>query len=115
MEAADFVKLTSDIAAQIAAIDGLSSQGIETTLYDNQYFYPMGTQALVHVGYSVPETLYVGELRSGKTVHGSLRPIAQKLMEVLSYDIPGIALYGDRDEDSWTSKRGHQTIAEKAS
>lgn len=112
--AAEYAKLTADIAAQFAAIEALSSQGIETNLYDNQYFYPMGTQALVHVSYSLPETLYVGELRSGKTVHGSLRPIAQKLLQVLSYDVPGIALYGDMDEDNWTSKRGHQTIAEKA-
>ena len=109
----DFASLKADIAAQLAAIEALPSKGIETNVYDNQYFYPMGIQALVHVAYSVPETAYVGELRSGKTVHGSLRPVAQKFLEILSYDLPGIALYGDFDVDSWTAKRGEQTIAAK--
>lgn len=110
----DYALLQSDIAHQIAAIEALGSQGITTNIYDNQYFYPMGMRVLVHTSYSVPEAAYVGELRSGKTVHGSLRPIAQKFLEVLQYDIPGMAVHGDMDMDNWTAKRGEQTIAAKA-
>ena len=73
----------------------------------------MGMQVLVHASYSVPETVYVGELRSGKTVHPSLRPIAQKMLETLEQDIPSLKLYGDRDAESWSAKRGEQTIASK--
>ncbi len=102
-------KLRQDIDGQFAAISALP----DASLTLSQYFYPMGTQALVHASYSVPETVYVGELRSGKTVHASLRPIAQKMLEILERDIPGIALYGDRSEDSWNPKRGEQTIVEK--
>jgi hypothetical protein len=80
----------------------------------SQYLYPMGTMGLVHVSYSVPETIYVGELRSGKSVHPSLRPIAQKMLRVLAADLPGIALHGDMDESSWSAKRGEQTITSKA-
>jgi thymidylate synthase ThyX len=109
----DVDQLHKDIAAQFTAIQALSAQGISTSPLLSQYLYPMGTQVLVHTSYSIPETVYIGELRSGKTVHASLRPIAQKMLEILEHDIPGIVLYGDRDEDSWSAKRGEQTIASK--
>ena len=111
--AADYKTLMVNIAAQFDAIAALAGQGIAVTPPENQYYYPMGTMALIHTAYSVPETVYVGELRSGKTVHGSLRPIAQKLLDVLEADLLNIATYGDRDIDNWTAKRGEQTIAAK--
>ncbi len=110
---ADNQQLLQDIEAQFAAIAGLANTGIATTPELNQYFYPMGVQALVHASYSVPQTAYVGELRSGKTVHASLRPIAQKMLDILREDLPAMALYGDFDEDSWSAKRGEQTISSK--
>ncbi len=111
---ADFEALKRNIAAQSDAIASLKKQGIITTPVQDQYLLPMGTMALVHVAYSVPQMAYVGELRSQKTVHPSLRPIARQMLEILEQDFPGMALYGDRDEDSWTAKRGEQTIAAKA-
>ena len=113
LSAEDFAALQKDIADQVAAVEALPSKGIEVNPYDSQYYFPMGMRAMVHVAYSVPEAVYVGELRSGKTVHGSLRPIAQKFLEILSYDLPGIAMHGDSDIDNWTAKRGEQTIAKK--
>jgi hypothetical protein len=113
LSASENEKLLQDIEAQKAAIAALPSQGIATTPLLNQYLYPMGTQVLVHAAYSVPQTVYVAELRSGKTVHPSLRPIAQKMLQILERDLPGMALYGDRDEDSWSAKRGEQTISSK--
>jgi thymidylate synthase ThyX len=109
----DSAQLQQDIAAQFAAIADLPKQGIACTPALDQYFYPMGVQVLVHTAYSVNETVYVGELRSAKTVHPSLRPIAQKMLEVLARDLPGAALYGDRDEECWSAKRGEQTISSK--
>jgi hypothetical protein len=110
---ADWDTLHQDISSQFAAIAALPAKGVTATPELNQYLYPMGAQVLVHATYSVPETAYIGELRSGKTVHPSLRPIAQKMLEMLEHDLPGLALYGDRDEESWTAKRGEQTIASK--
>lgn len=107
--------LQRDIAAQYQRIAGLSREGVATTAMLDQYLYPMGTMALIQASYSVPETVYVGELRSGKTVHPSLRPIAQKMLHILRQDIPNMAVYGDMDEQSWTAKRGEQTIIGKAS
>jgi hypothetical protein len=109
----DAAQLEQDIAAQFAAIADLPKKGVATTRALNQYFYPMGAQVLVHAAYSVPETAYIGELRSGKMTHASLRPVAQKMLETLERDLPGIALYGDREEESWNAKRGEQTISSK--
>ena len=113
LSAEDSEPLLRDIAAQFERIAGLGKEGVAVSVPLNQYLYPMGTIGLVHVGYSVPETVYVGELRSGKTVHPSLRPVAQNMLRILAEDLPGMALYGDMDEDSWTAKRGEQTIAAK--
>ncbi len=106
-------ELENDVAAQFAAIADLPKHGVPVTPTLNQYLFPMGTQVLVHASYSVPETVYIGELRSGKTVHPSLRPIAQKLLKTLNRDIPNIVLHGDMDDDSWCARRGEQTILAK--
>lgn len=111
---ADYVTLQQDIAVQLAAIAALPQQGIAATPLLDQYLLPMGLAALVHASYSVPQVSYVGELRSGKTVHGSLRPVAQKMLRILEQDLPGIAIHGDFDVDDWTAKRGEQTISAKA-
>lgn len=113
LSAADAGQLNRDIDAQFAAIADLSKQGIAVAPALNQYLYPMGTQALVHASYSIPETVYIGELRSGKMVHPSLRPIAQKMLDILKRDIPAMAVYGDKEKDSWSAKRGEQTISSK--
>lgn len=107
-------KLLSNIEQQYERIKNLADAGVKTTPVLSQYLFPMGTMGLVHVSYSVPEIVYVGELRSAKTVHPSLRPVAQNMLKILGDDLPGMALYGDMDEDSWTAKRGEQTIVSKA-
>ena len=82
--------------------------------YLNQCYFPMGMNVLGHTSYSVPETAYVAALRSGKTVHPSLRPVAQKMLKILEEDFPTLPHYGDMDADDWTAKRGEQTIAGKS-
>jgi thymidylate synthase ThyX len=109
----DFADLESNVAAQLKAVADLSTMGVQTCPVLDQYYYPMGLQILGHVSYSVPQMAYVGELRSGKTVHGSLRPVAQNMLRILQTDFPGLPVYGDFDIDDWSAKRGEQTIAEK--
>lgn len=80
----------------------------------NQYLYPMGMGILCHLAYSLPQMVYVAELRSQQTVHATLRPIAQAMGKVLKEDFPTMALYIDNDPDSWSAKRGTQTIEIKS-
>lgn len=113
LSSTDYQNLLQEISAQFDKTEMLKDQGVDTNPTDNQYLYPMGTMTIVHASYSVPQTLYVGELRSGKTVHGSLRPIAQKMLKTLEADFPGMALYGDMEEEGIDAKRGEQTISLK--
>lgn len=101
--------LKASIDAQMDSIAAI--KGADPLL--NQYLMPMGMRGLVLASYAVPQTVYVGELRSGKTVHPSLRPIAQKMLQILESDFPFMAVYGDRDAENFTAKRGEQTIVEK--
>lgn len=96
-------------------IQALPQQGVTTDVYRNQYLYPMGMAVPVSLSYSVPQLTYVAELRASKTVHPSLRPIAQQMARILAQHHPGMALYADMDADSWSAKRGEQTIMEKKS
>ncbi len=112
---ADLAALDEQFEALLERVKALPQQGIVTSDLNDQYLLPMGLSALVGVSYSVPQMVYVGELRSGKTVHGSLRPIAQKMLKLVQADLPGIAIHGDFDVDDWSAKRGEQTIAEKQS
>lgn len=108
-----FGKIEATIAKLCAQIEKLNEKGIETSALLNQYLYPMGMQVLSELSYSVPQTLYVGELRSKKMTHPSLRPIAQQMALRLQKDFPSMAIYADFDVDSWSAKRGEQNIEAK--
>lgn len=108
-----FSNFKAEVSRLLAAIEALSLQGIKTNAMQNQYLYPMGMALLCHLGYSLPQMVYVAELRSMKTVHATLRPIAQQMGAILKADFPTMALYIDTDADGWSAKRGTQTIEEK--
>lgn len=98
---------TQDLLARIQKI--VLRKGEEQA----QYLYPMGVDVPVLLSYSLPQMVYVAELRSNKTVHPSLRPIAQQMARVLQQAHPELKLYVDWDQDSWSAKRGDQNIAAK--
>jgi thymidylate synthase ThyX len=77
-----------------------------------QYLLPMGNLVLLNLDYSIHQAVYVAELRSGKTVHATLRPVAQAIGEKL--EEAGVTVYYDKDESDWTMKRGEQDIIAKA-
>ena len=107
---ADLGAFKAEVEELLAAIEALPHAGVETDKLRNQYLYPMGMALLCHVGYSLPQMVYVAELRSQATVHATLRPVAQGLGRVLKEDFPQMALYIDETPDGWSTKRGEQTI-----
>jgi hypothetical protein len=78
---------------------------------DRQYISPMGTIAPVNLEYTVAQAVYVAELRTGKTVHPTLRKPMQELAKILAYH--GVQVYADMDESDWTLRRGTQDIVAK--
>lgn len=87
--------------------------GVIIPLYATaQYLLPMGMLVHVHMKYTTGQALYVAELRSGKTVHPTLRPFAQTLgWEMTKYGVP---CNYDADPGDWTLKRGDQDIVQKS-
>ena len=110
---ADFKELEAETNAQFEKIGRLKEEGIDEDPLLTQYLLPMGITCVVQLSYSVPQVQYVAELRSGKPVHQSLRPIAQQMGRLLEEQFDGIKMYIDWDQDNWTSKRGDQTITMK--
>jgi thymidylate synthase ThyX len=88
-------------------------QGLEVDEYTKQYYIPMGYAIPVTVTYKLPASVYVAELRSGKTVHPTLRLRAQQMGQALQKALPEMAMYLDLDLDDWDIRRGTQDIVKK--
>ena len=84
------------------------TQLIRNRVYNLQYALPMATIVSVTLDYSLREAVYVAELRSGKTVHPTLRVVAQEMAKRLT--AVGIQVYADMEGDGWSLKRGTQDI-----
>lgn len=96
------------ISEQIADIEKLSCD-----VYMKQYYTALGFTVACEVTYSVPQTIYVSELRSNQTVHATLRVVAQQMAKTLKELIPNIASHADMEADEWDTKRGTQDIVKK--
>jgi len=78
-----------------------------------QYYIALGFRVPCSVTYALPALLYVLELRSGKTVHPSLRKVIHAMVKKFQHEYPTVALHVDMDPDDWSVRRGEQTITEK--
>jgi len=86
---------------------------------DKQYYVAMGFNVPCRVARGLPGTLYLIELRSGKTVHPTMRKVAQDMATALAavhpiFDPhPHIPVHADMDPNDWDVKRGGQDIVQK--
>jgi thymidylate synthase ThyX len=78
-----------------------------------QYYVAMGFNVFCNCTLDLPSAVYLAELRSGQTVHPTLRIIAQNMGKEIKKTFPYMALYCDNSPDQWSSKRGTQTIVKK--
>ena len=78
-----------------------------------QYYIAMGFQVAIEITTTLPSAVYIAELRSGNTVHPTLRPIAQDIAKTLKKLVPGIAMHCDMGPDEFSVKRGLQDIVQK--
>lgn len=75
-----------------------------------QYYIPLGFHVACEVTYGLPAAVYVLELRSGKTVHPTLRKVIHELAKDLQSHLPLLKMHVDYDHDDWDVRRGNQTI-----
>jgi hypothetical protein len=96
------------IKEQTEAITALSGSDLQ-----KQYYITLGFRVPCRVSYGLPAALYTIELRAGKTVHPSLRHVAQGMAKTLKEQLPELVIHADMDQDDWDVRRGLQDIAEK--
>lgn len=104
--------LPSGTEAEIARITA-RVQALQADPTVKQYYIPMGYQVPVVMACSLPSAVYIAELRSGETVHPTLRTVAQWMGEAIKQCLPGIAMHHDLSPDRWSYKRGAQDIVAK--
>ena len=102
-------KFTSLNDQQYAQVDGLDLSDAE-----RQYYVAMGYSNPTKITCNLPSAVYIAELRSGPSVHPTVRAVAQKMGESLQEIVPGIAMHHDMSEGVWDIKRGVQDIVAKA-
>ena len=78
-----------------------------------QYLLPIGMTILCRLTYDLPQMVYVAELRSGQTVHPTLRAIAQQMAGALAHEHPRLALYADASPSEFCVRRGDQDIVRR--
>lgn len=86
---------------------------LDASGYVRQYYLGMGFSMPVKITCSLPSAVYIAELRSGQTVHPTLRVVAQQIATTLKERIPYLALHHDPGPGVWDTKRGTQDITEK--
>lgn len=96
------------IREQTTAIESLPTDDIT-----KQYYIGMGFRVPCRLSYGLPAALYTIELRSGKTVHPSLRRVAQQMAQTLKAKLPELVIHADMDLDDWDVRRGLQDITAK--
>lgn len=99
------------VFANIMTAVAEAQQNDESFGYEQvQYYIPMAALVPVHLAYGLREAIYVSELRSGATVHPTLRILATKMGDALLAEFPELQLHLDRSPDALSFKRGQQTI-----
>ncbi len=99
-----------ELSAQLDAVLDF----IEKRDYDDleiQYLAPLGILVRCDFKYTIPELVYIAELRSGQHIHPTLRKLSIEFAEFLSK--LGIHHYADTSGDKWSLKRGSQDIVKK--
>lgn len=80
---------------------------------DKQYATAIGFTCNVKITCSLPSAVYIAELRSGTTVHPTVRVIAQQMGDLLAEMVPCLALHHDKSAGVWDIRRGEQDIVKR--
>ncbi|MDR3125629.1 MAG: FAD-dependent thymidylate synthase [Candidatus Nomurabacteria bacterium] len=98
-------KLIADQTAAVAKLD--------CSPEDRQHYISMGFNTSCKVTYGLPAAIYTIEMRSGRTVHPSLRRVAHQMSHALEQKFPTVKLHSDYSADDWDVRRGSHDIVAK--
>lgn len=111
LPAAEYQHLKHETEALMTrCFDDRSTQALEDV--EGVYGLPLGVTVPFTYHMSLAQAVYFAELRSGVTVHGTLRPVAQLLADWLKQQ--GMTVFANFDPGVFDIRRGSQTIVERA-
>ena len=87
----------------------INSGSVASGYYELQYSTPMGYKVAVNYNCDINQALYLLELRSGKTVHQTLRHLVQDWVPLIQQHY-GVEIHADMDKENFSLKRGTQTF-----
>ncbi len=87
-------------------------ESLTNSLLVRQYYTPMGYEVDTTIHCDLRSAVYIAKLRSGQTVHPTLRKIAQQMAQWIDENFEGIS-GADFGEDEWSLKRGTHDIVTK--
>lgn len=111
-------QVPADRRADVArTIDDLWHRAVRLTgdRHVRQYYLPMGYRVRARVTAGLPGLVYLLELRSGKTIHPTLRRRVLEMAAHVKSSLPEVAVHVDDDPDDWTVRRGQQIIVDRRS
>ncbi len=106
-----FLRARADtlVGEQYAAI-----AAIDAPVVDKQYLYPLGAQVRCQTVYTLPQMVYVIELRSQNTVHATLRTLMHWMHGEMVARHPRLSLHTDVRASRFDTRRGTQTIFKRS-
>jgi len=83
--------------------------------FDTQYYIPMGYKLPNRITGTIPNLVYLSELRATRFVHPTLRKRAIQIAQVLTdtFKPQGLVMHLDKDPDRFDVKRGEHDITIK--
>jgi thymidylate synthase ThyX len=100
-------------ALSLLAEQTIRIQALNVSEETRQYYIPLGFLVSCRTYYSLPQMVYVTELRSGTTVHPTYRVVAHKMHFALQEQFPNLTLHTDLNQNDWDLRRGNQDIVKK--
>jgi thymidylate synthase ThyX len=99
-----------DLVQKVAASQAKLIDDLDLPPEEKQYYVAMGYTCPIKITCPLPSAVYIAELRSGSTVHPTLRVVAQKIGDTLQELIPDLAMHHDKSAGVCDIKRGEQDI-----
>lgn len=109
-------ELPGDLRAQAQALvieQYAAIAALDARAEDKQYLYPLGAKVRCQTVYTLPQMIYVTELRSQNTVHSTLRDVMHWMHSELVARHPRLTLHTDLAASQFDTKRGTQTIVKR--
>jgi len=99
-----------DRAEILIGHQSLQIERLEASPEEKQHYVAMGFNVPCKVTRGLPGTLYLIELRTSKTVHPTMRRVAQDMARALQAKYPMLTMHADMNPDDWDIRRGAQDI-----